>query len=295
MIEQLAESLWAYTDRQIGDSPYHTVIDGVGVLRSDRPTNPVHRMMQPAICIVAQGAKKAIFGHEELVYQAGQALVIGVDTPSIGCVLEASEGKPCLVLAFELDLAILRSVAEELSNHLTPRNKVSYGVCIADVSGPLADCALRIIRLLETPKAIPIIYPLIMREVCYWLLTGPQGGEIAQLVLAHNTSQGVITAIQHLRQHYQTPILIEVLAKIAHLSSSAFHRQFKALTYLSPRQYQKQLRLLEARRQIWTSAVTMENVAYNVGYESPSQFNREYVRMFGIPPKQDKIRYRETA
>jgi AraC-like DNA-binding protein len=288
MIEKLAESLWAYTEHQKTKSPHLTAIDGVGILRSDQPTIPIYRMMQPAICIVAQGSKKAIFGSKELIYQTGQALVVGVDTPSIGRVLEASEGKPCLVLAFELNLTILRGVAEELSSQLTPRNKADYGVFIADVSGPLTDCALRIVRLLETPNAIPIIYPLIMREICYWLLTGPQSIEIAKLALAHNASQGIITAIQYLRQNYHTPIAIEVLARIVHLSPSAFHRQFKALTYQSPLQYQKQLRLLEARRQIWTSAITMENVAYNVGYESPSQFSREYVRMFGIPPKQDK-------
>lgn len=294
MIEKLAAALWAYTDHQIGESPYYTAIEGVGILRSDNPTPPVYRLMQPAICIVAQGAKKAIFGCEELSYQAGQALVVGVDTPSVGRVLEASHGKPCLVLAFEMNLAILRSVAEELSCTLTPRNKPGYGVFVTNIEGPLTDCALRIVRLLETPQAIPILYPLIMREICYWLLTGPHGGEIAQLALTHSTSQGVIAAIHHLRQHYHTSIPNEVLAQIAHLSPSAFHRRFKALTYLSPLQYQKQLRLLEARRQIWTGSVTIESVAYSVGYESPSQFSREYVRMFGVPPKQDK-RYIHTS
>jgi AraC-like DNA-binding protein len=213
--------------------------------------------------------------------------VIGVETPSIGRVFEASPGEPCLVLAFELDLAIVRSVAEGLDAPQRASGEPGRGVFVTDFQGPLADCALRLVRLLDTPKAIPTLYPVIMREICYWLLTGPHGGDVARLTLANSPSQRVMSAMHSLRSHFRETVRIEELAAIAQLSPSAFHRQFKALTSLTPLQYQKQLRLLEARRLMISSAVNVETASFQVGYESPSQFSREYARMFGAPPKRD--------
>ena len=145
----------------------------------------------------------------------------------------------------------------------------------------------RSVRLLDTPKAIPTLYPVIMREICYWLLTGPHGGDVARITLANSPSQRVISAMHSLRSRFREPIRIEELAAIARMSPSAFHRQFKALTASTPLQYQKQLRLLEARRLMISSAVNVEAAAFQVGYESPSQFSREYARTFGAPPKRD--------
>jgi AraC-like DNA-binding protein len=243
-------------------------------------------LSRPARCIVAQAANWATFGRNQLEYRAGQALVVGVETPLVGRVFEASPGEPCLVLAIELDLSILRSVAEGLDTSSKPNGDPSRGVFVAEVEGPLADCALRLVRLLDTPTAIPTLYPIIMREICYWLLAGPHGGEVARLALA-NPSQSVIAAMHSLRMNFRNPIRIEDLADIAQMSSSTFHRQFRALTSLSPLQYQKQLRLLEARRLMISSAVNVETACFEVGYESPSQFSREYTRMFGVPPKRD--------
>jgi AraC-like DNA-binding protein len=202
-------------------------------------------------------------------------------------VVEASPGKPCLVLAFELDLAIMRSVAEELDAPPKPSGESGRGVFVTDFQGPLADCALRLVRLLDMPKEMPTLYPMIMREIGYWLLTGPHGGDVMRMCLANSQSQRVINAMHSLRQRFAEPIRIEELAAIARMSSSAFHRQFKALTSLTPLQYQKQLRLLEARRLMISSALNVEAAAFKVGYESPSQFSREYSRMFGSPPKRD--------
>jgi AraC-like DNA-binding protein len=285
--EQLAQALLRYTERHGGESPFMTAIDGVGILRSDHPKPPAHMLSRPAMCIVAQGAKWATFGGNRLEYRAGQALVIGVETPSIGRVVEASPGEPCLVLAIELDLAIMRSVAEGMEAPPRASGEPGRGVFVADFQGPLADCALRMVRLLDTPKAIPTLYPVIMREICYWLLTGPQGGEIARLALTTSPSQRVINAMHSLRTRFREPIRIEELAEIAQMSPSAFHRQFKALTSLSPLQYQKQLRLLEARRLLISTSLNVEAACFQVGYESPSQFSREYTRMFGMPPKRD--------
>jgi AraC-like DNA-binding protein len=284
---QLAEALLRYTDNQPGESPFMTAIDGLAILRSDHPKPPRHMISLPAMCIVAQGAKLATFGGNRLEYRAGQALVVGVETPSIGQVVEASPGEPCLVLAFELDLAIIRSVAGGLDKTPRASGEPGRGVFVSDFQGPLADCALRLVRLLDTPKAIPTLYPLIIREICYWLLTGPHGGDVARMSRAHSPSQRVISAMHSLRSRFRETVRIDDLAAIARMSTSALHRQFKALTSLTPLQYQKQLRLLEARRLMVSHAFNVEAAAFDVGYESHSQFSREYARMFGAPPKRD--------
>jgi AraC-like DNA-binding protein len=287
MSEHLTEAILRYTDRQMGVSPFATAIEGLYILRSDHPKPPAHMISRPAMCIVAQGAKWATFGDNRLEYKAGEALVVGVETPSIGRVTEASPSKPCLVLAIELDLAIMRGVAEGLDVPPKPSGNIGRGVFVTNFQGPLADCALRLVRLLDTPEAIPTLHPIIMREVCYWLLTGPHGGEVARMSMANSPSQRVMSAICSLRDRFAGPVRIEELASIAQMSPSAFHRQFKALTSLTPLQYQKQLRLLEARRLMISRAINAEAAAFQVGYESPSQFSREYARMFGVPPKRD--------
>lgn len=283
----LAEALLRYTDRQAGESPFATPISTLGIMRSDWPKPPTHMLSRPSLCIVAQGAKWGTFGDRQLEYRAGQALVVGVETPSVGRVFEASPGEPCLVLMFELDTAIMRSVAEGLETPPKVSGEAGRGVFVTDFQGPLADCALRLVRLLDTPLAIPTLYPVIMREICYWLLTGPHGGDVARMVLASSPSQRVIGAMHSLRTRFRESVRIEDLAAIAQMSPSAFHRQFKALTSMTPLQYQKQMRLLEARRLMISSALNVETASFQVGYESPSQFSREYARMFGAPPKRD--------
>ncbi len=213
--------------------------------------------------------------------------MIGVETPSVGQVFEASPGEPCLVIVLELDLALMRSVAEGLETPPRASGEPGRGVFVTDFQGPLADCALRLVRLLDTPQAIPTLYPVIMREICYWLLSGPHGGDVARMALANTPSQRVINAMHSLRRRFKETVRIGELAAIAQVSPSAFHRQFKALTSMTPLQYQKQLRLLEARRLMISNAVNVEAVSFEVGYESPSQFSREYTRMFGAPPKRD--------
>jgi len=287
MANELAQALLRFTNKQTGASPFATAIDTMIVMRSDQPKPPAHMISRPALCVVAQGAKWATIGGNRLEYRAGQALLIGVETPSIGQVVEAHPGEPCLVLAFELDLAIMRSVAEELEHPPGMSGEIGHGVFVTDFQGPLADCALRLVRLLDTPKAIPALYPVIMREICYWLLTGPHGGEVARIALANSPSRNVIGALHSLRDRFREAVRVEELAAIARMSPSAFHRQFKALTALTPLQYQKQLRLLEARRLLVSRSFNVETAAFEVGYESPSQFSREYTRMFGAPPKRD--------
>ena len=290
MSNPLADALLRYSELHPGEAAFATPIEGLGILRSDHPKPPSHILYRPALCVVAQGAKWATFGGNRLEYRAGQALVVGVETPSIGQVVEASPGAPCLVLVFELDLAIMRSVADGLEAPPKATGEPGRGVFVTDFQGPLADCALRLVRLLDTPAAIPTLYPGLVREICYWLLAGPHGGDIARLALAGGPSRRVVGAMRHLRDRFREPIRIEALARVAQLSPSAFHRQFKALTSFSPLQYQKRLRLLEARRLMTSGAASVEAACFAVGYESPSQFSREYARLFGAPPKRDAHR-----
>lgn len=287
MSKQLAQAVSDFTNRRTGGSPYVTAVDGMVVLRSDHPNPPLHRIANPAICIVVQGAKWATFGETRLDYRAGEALVVSVETPTVGCVSEASPDKPCLVLLLELDRSVMGAVAEDLEVVPMASGAPCCGIFVTDFRGPLEDCALRLVRLLDTPDAIPFLRPIIMREICYWLLSGPHGPDVAQMTLANSPSQPLMESIRHLRDRFREPVRIEDLAATAHLSASAFHRHFRALTSLTPGQYQKQLRLLEARRLMLSQAANAETAAFEVGYESPSQFSRDYSRMFGAPPRRD--------
>jgi AraC-like DNA-binding protein len=284
---KLTKAILRYTSSRPPEAAIQTEVNGLYILRSDHPKPPNHILFRPAMCIVAQGAKWATFGKDRLEYKAGEALIVGVETPSVGRVVQASPDRPCLVLALELDLSIMRAVAEEMKPPPQPGGEVGRGVFVTDFRGPLADCAMRLVRLLDTPAAIPALFPAIMREICYWLLAGPHGGEIVRLALTNSASRRVMSAIHVLRKRFAESVRIEELAAIAQMSASAFHRHFKALTSQTPLQYQKQIRLLEARRLMMAEAFSVEAAAFRVGYESPSQFSREYARMFGMPPKRD--------
>lgn len=297
MSHALAELLKRQTDAQLPGkaSPFATAVDGLILLRSDHERHPSHHIIQPALCVVAQGAKRTTFGGRHYEYGAGQALVVSVEMPALSRVVKASPAEPYLGLAIEFDPAVMRDVLACLDTPPTPpapamsQGNVGHGVFVTDFDGPLADCVLRLVRLLDTPKAIPVIAPMVMREICYWLLVGPHGNEVAKVVLANSHAERVVNAIHVLRNQFSETLRIEDLAAVAQMSPSAFHRQFKALTSMTPLQYQKQLRLLEARHLMVNGAINAEAAAYRVGYESPSQFSREYSRMFGAPPRRDIV------
>jgi transcriptional regulator GlxA family with amidase domain len=189
----------------------------------------------------------------------------------------------------------MRDVMATLDEPPQATGVVEHGVFVTDFGGPLAECALRMVRLLTTPRAVPALYPAIMREICYWLLTGPHGADVVAMTLANGHAQQVVDAIHLLRARFAEPVRIEDLARSAQMSSSAFHRTFKALTAMTPLQYQKRMRLLEARELMASEGINVETAAFQVGYQSPSQFSREYARMFGAPPKRDVSDLRAAA
>jgi AraC-like DNA-binding protein len=295
MSDPLMEAVYRYTNAQKGSGPFATAIDGLTILHSNQEKRPNHLILKPALCITVQGAKWTTFGDQRFEYHAGQALVVSVEMPAFGRVTEASPDKPYLGIVIEFDVAVMREVMEGLDTPPVAGGVIKHGVFVTDFDGPLADCALRMVRLLDTPRAIPLLYPAIMREICYWLLTGPRSGEVAKMTLASSHAHHVVRAIHVLRNRFAEPVRIEELAAIAQLSPSAFHRQFKALTSMTPLQYQKQLRLLEARRLMVSDPINVEAAAFQVGYESPSQFSREYSRMFGTPPRRDVASLRLAA
>lgn len=289
MLDALVEAVTRYTEAQPGTSPFATAIEGLTILRSDHPKPPSHLIFKPALCIVVQGAKWSTFGDRRFDYRAGQALVVSLEVPSSGRVVEAAPGKPYLSVVVEFDLAVMRDVLEGLDDPPGPGRYAGGGVFVTDFDGPMADCVLRMVRLLDTPRAIPALYPSAMRELCYWLLAGPHGGDVARVVLANGHAPRVVTAIHALRERFAEPVRVGELAAAARMSPSAFHRQFKALTAMTPLQYQKRLRLLEARNLMLADAANVAAAAFRVGYESPSQFSREYARMFGAPPRRDVV------
>jgi AraC-like DNA-binding protein len=287
MTTELAQAIERYIARQDGENPYRTEIPGLILLTADQARPPAHYLLRPGLCVVAQGAKWASIGGSQYEYRAGEALVVSVEMPSAGRVTAASPDAPFFGAVIEFDLAIMRAVLDELDTPPRAEGEPAHSVFVTDFAGPLEDCVLRLVRLLDTPKAITALAPMIMREICFWLLTGPHGGAVVRATLEHGHPARVIRAIHALRDRYLEPVRVAELAGIAKLSPSAFHRQFKTLTSMTPLQYQKQLRLLEARRLMVAEAANVETAAFAVGYESPSQFSREYSRLFGASPKRD--------
>lgn len=285
---ELARAIAAYTEAHAGGPAWTTRIDGLLLLlRSDHARPPSHLVSRPALCVVAQGAKWTSFGSERHSYRAGEALVVTVETPSVGRVFEASPQAPFLGAVVELSPAVLHEVLERLPAPPPPGAPGRGAAAVLAMDPMLADCVLRMVRLLDRPEALPVLAPMLMRELGYWLLAGPLGGRIVGMTLGQDRRGRIMRAIGLLRQRFAEPLRIADLAAEAGLSTSAFHRQFKATTSLTPIQYQKRLRLLEARRLILGERTKVESAAYATGYESPSQFSREYARMFGRSPKQD--------
>ncbi len=295
MLDGLVEAVRCYTEAQTGAGPFVTAMEGLTILRADRAKPPRHLIFKPALCVVVQGAKWAIFGNKRLEYHAGQALVVSMEMPAFGTVYKASPVEPYLGLILEFNLTILREVMENLQPVPKSDSFVRRGVFVTNYEGPVADCMLRMVRLLATPRAIPVLGPAIMREICYWLLTGPHAEEILQMTLGRSHARSVMGAVHLLRDRFAQPVRIEELASAAGMSPSAFHRQFRQVTAMTPLQYQKQLRLLEARRLMLADEFNVEAAAFKVGYESPSQFSREYSRMFGRPPRRDMALLKDVA
>lgn len=276
------------------DGVHQTTIPRLKVVRLSQPSEPMHGLHEPALCIIAQGAKQVILGDQIYRYDAAHCLVVSLDLPVIGQVIEATSEEPYLCVKLELDPAAIGALMLE-APPLAERELSGPGLTVSPMTPALRDAVIRLTSLLESPADIAVLAPLFEREILYRLLTGDQAARLRQIAVAESKLQQVNRAIGWIKRNYRKPFSVEIVAAEARMSPSALHEHFKAVTAMSPLQYQKQLRLQEARRLILANARDAASAGFEVGYESPSQFSREYSRLFGAPPLRDVARLRSAA
>ena len=271
-------------------------IKGVGFIRTSTPTMLMPVVYEPTLCLVAQGRKRVVLGSTTYVYDAANFLVASVDLPVMGSVIEASVDQPYLCLVLELNLAEL---GELVIRHPSPDPEGSttpVGITLNRITPELLDAAVRLAGLLDCPRDIDELAPLAMREIFYRLLTGPGNRAIRQMAQADSRLNQIARTIVWIRAHYNEGWSIDQAADVAGMSRSSFHAHFRAVTSMTPLEFRTQLRMQEARRIMVAEAIDAATAGFRVGYESPSQFSRDYGRAFGMPPIKDTRRLRlDTA
>ncbi|MDK2955492.1 MAG: hypothetical protein PWQ57_988 [Desulfovibrionales bacterium] len=288
----LAQEIARWTEKE---HCLKTAIPGLVLVKYEAPTEPMSSMYDPCLCLVAQGAKRVMLGDEEYVYDANHFLITSVGLPVVSNVVEASKDAPLLGLALQIDLRLAAQLMVD-SNLPTPRTpQCGRGIAVSEVSAPLLSAFQRLLDLLDQPEDIPILAPLLHKEILYRLLVGDQGPRLRQIASAGSHGNQIVRAVDWLKENYAQQLKIEGLAKQIGMSTSTFHHHFRAMTAMSPLQFQKWLRLHEARRLMLTESQDATSAALQVGYESPSQFSREYRRQFGAPPLRDIRKLQEMA
>ncbi len=295
-MDLLRRAAQAYAARHAGlDGLVATPVPGLMMKYVEAPGATLRAVSRPAIGLVLQGAKQMQVGDQERVFAEGQSFIIGAEMPVLSRILRATSQAPYLAVTIELEMATLRELAAELVDHpptTAQRPQTLFG---EDAGAALIDCALRLTRLIDRPEAIPVLRPAIARELHYWLLAGPHGAGLRTLADPSSHAGRLSEAIALLRAEYRSRVPVERLAARAGMSLTAFHRHFKDLTSVTPGQYQKRLRLIEARRLMLEEGLTASSAAFQVGYESVSQFSREYRRLYQAPPRRDALRRRSLG
>ncbi len=278
-----------------GKHQVDTLIPSLTLHRWETPTEPTSYMLSPNICLIGQGVKRVMLGEDIYVYDSQSFLLSSVELPVVAQILEASQERPYLGLMLELDLKEISQLMVD-TNLPSPRSPEGCrGIAVSKVPLPLFDAFQRLLELLDTPEDIPILVPLIKREIYYRLLVGEQGTRLRQIVSAGSHSHQISRAIDWLKDNFNKPFHVKDLAAYTWMSDSSFHQHFRSLTAMTPLQYQKRLRLNEARRLMLAENMDASNAAFQVGYESPSQFSREYNRLFGAPPLRDIKKLRQIT
>jgi AraC-like DNA-binding protein len=291
-IDTLAKSIARWTDKP---DRIMTAIPELSFFRQNESSQPRSAMYEPGICLTTQGAKRVLLGDDMYVYDAHHFLITSVDLPTVVQIIEASPEKPFLGLILKLDQREISQLMMD-SNLPQPRpHQSSRGMATGEVTVQLLTAFQRLIELLDEPRDIPILAPTIQREICYRLLVGDQGARLRQMASAGSQSRQIAKAINWLKSNYAQQLCIDDLAGQVNMSTSTFHHHFRQVTAMSPLQYQKWLRLNEARRLMLAEQQDAAAAAFQVGYESPSQFSREYSRLFGSPPLRDISSLRQTA
>jgi AraC-like DNA-binding protein len=277
--------------RHTGSSGRIEIAPRVSLYSSNARTMPAVGVYHPMLCLILQGAKQVLIGDRVLRYDPASYLVASLELPVSGQIIEASEDKPYICVSLALDCEAIAALVTDLP---VAAEGQTTGFAVSAVTPPLLDSWSRMLALLDTPDDAAVLAPMLEREILYRVLRGPQGGILRQIARADSRVSQIRQAIGWIRSNFDRPLRVEHLADIAGMSPASFHRHFKAATAMSPLQYQKMLRLQEARRLLVVSA-DASRAAYSVGYESASQFSREYSRMFGAPPSRDAERMRGQA
>ena len=286
MTNSLIDRILHLADRSgAGDVPFSTVVPGLSVVRTRAPTQLLHTVFAPVFCLVLQGEKQIIAGPRTVAFGRNASLIVSLDLPGLSRITQASAAEPYAALALELDPVLLRDLAAEMP---APRSPDAHALAAAPADAEIADAMARLFRLTDKPQAIPIVAPLIVREIHFWLLSSAHGAMLRNLAHADSRASGIARAIAAIRQDFATTQPVAALARIAGMSASAFHDHFRNITGTSPLQFQKQLKLAEARRLIREGGLSVSGTAFAVGYESPTQFSRDYARLFGAPPQRDR-------
>lgn len=270
-----------------------TAIGGLQLIRVDRPTVPIPAVYEASLCLIAQGAKRVALGDHEVVYDAARYLLVSLDLPLTGHILDASPEMPYLCCKIDLDQAMLAELI--LAEGGGPKAAEALALAVYPSDPELVDAACRLVRLLDRPESIAPLAPLIRREILYRLLTGPHGPTLRHMARVDSHLGQIGRAIAHIRGGFERPLRIDDIAAAAGMSSSSLHAHFKAVTRMTPLDYQKQLRLQEARRLMLAEGASAGSAGFAVGYESPSQFSREYRRLFGAPPRADIERLQRSG
>ena len=277
------------------DGTHPTPIPGLSFFRHSSPSAPACAVVKSVFALLVQGAKRVVLADEAYDYDQRHYLITSVDLPLLAQVTEASPEAPYLGLALDLDVRQIGELMSKIAPLSPSTASVSRGLAVSEISLDILDAALRLVRLLATPGAIPVLAPLIEQELLYHLLTGEQGGRLRDVAIKGSQSHQISRAIQWINQRYAQPMAIDQLAAAVSMSKSSLHHHFKALTTMSPLQYQKTLRLQEARRLMLVEQLDAASASHRVGYESPSQFSREYRGVFGAPPLKDIAQMRPAA
>jgi len=276
------------------DGIHPTPIPGLVFFRQSSPSVPACAVVKSVFALLVQGAKRVVLADEVYTYDQRHYLITSVDLPLLAQITEASPEAPYLGLALDLDSRQIGELMSKMPPAAAATPNVVRGLAVSEVTIDILDAALRLARLLATPTAIPVLAPLIGQELLYRLLSGEQGGRLRDVAIKGSQSHQISRAIQWINQRFRQPMAIDELAGAVSMSKSSLHHHFKALTSMSPLQYQKTLRLQEARRLMLIEQLDAASASHRVGYESPSQFSREYRRIFGAPPLKDIAQMRQA-
>jgi AraC-like DNA-binding protein len=266
---------------------------GLALFRYSSPTGPVYAVNEPSFCIIVQGSKELVLGNERYRYDASRYLLVSAGLPVVGCILEGTKDRPYLAVRIGLDPALVTAVLLE-SGLLAPQvSRAIKAIAVSRLDANLLDSVVRLVRLVDAPRDYTALAPLAIREIVYRLALGEQGGRLNQIALSAGRTHRIAKAIELVRKSYDKPLRIPSLARQLGMSTSGLHHHFKAVTAMSPLQFQKQLRLQEARRLLVAGDFNAATAGYRVGYDDASQFSREYKRFFGEPPIRDVERLRD--